>query len=416
MQAGAILIDHERREQRFRVARLLSESSAHQIALAHDTHLDDKLVCCKTPSFAGPDSVSPDERCRALRQELDFLTLPSHLLPEPLDWLQVESTLGRVPVLVYEYQHGESLHHSIVHRFPNGVHPLRALMLFRELVRFATDIHRRGYLFRCFDPRHVILGLDDVIHLVGTGNASRLGERPSGAKFCFDIRYVAPEIRHERSGAMQSPAADLYSLGALLSFMLTGIEPREAAESPLMPDAYEMLRRADPPGLDLIVARCLQPLAKKRPASAEDLLALLSPEALPTRSTPGFGLVQLPDPWPGPEELRGNRGTRSQISAGPLISARSADQPLPHVGPERPDVPLVSPEADLQRPGERSPGLTAPQQAHPGTLARQPEVALQKEGEGESNRKVMLLGAIIILLIVTGFTGCLLALTGVVSL
>lgn len=328
MEPGQFLTDVDRGERRFRVDSLLADERSYQIALAVDTHMDDKLVCVKTIAY---DRARIDEkkyvglRRRALRDELEFLTLSSHLLPEPLDWIQLgasETVLGREPVLVYEYRHGRTLHEIVVDA--GGIAPTRALRFFRELALFLKDIHDGGWVFRDLDPRHVIVGFDDVLSIVGCGNATRKGEAPNPTKTEVNAAYAAPEIREEVGGSTLRPAADIYGLGALLSFMLTGEEPRDRVENPLGKHAYEVLSNIEPSGLGLLVAKCMQPMAKNRIARVERLLPHTTPETLPTTSTRGFGMVLLPAPWSGAEHPD-NRATRSKISAGPLISVEKSE-------------------------------------------------------------------------------------------
>ena len=328
MQPGSLLEDRRTGERRFRVERLLHEGKHYQIALGQDTHLDGKLVCLKAIEYSTEllkDSRYIAGRRQALEAELAFLTLPSPMLPEPLDFLRLEGSPagGEELVLVYEYQHGESLYELVTQRFRQGMPPQQALSIWRDLVVFARDIHRHGYLFRDFDPRHVIVGFDDVAQVVGCGNAVKRGEKMNVYKMHTSPRYTAPEIRRELSGKVVTEACDTYSLGCLLSFMLTGTEPSPTPEAPLEEEAYDALRERLPAGYKLVIARCLQPLAQKRFKSAEALLPFCTPSALPSVSSEGFGLIELPAPWEGPEGMD-NRALRSRISPGPLISQKQS--------------------------------------------------------------------------------------------
>ena len=330
MQVGALLKDAVTGEQRFKIDALLADGKNYQIALAVDTRMDDKQVCVKTIEYAAEmlqDAAYIKGRRDALAQELDFLTLPSHLLPEPLDWIALDGSVasGHEHVLVYEYQHGQSLLDLVKTRHPEGLAPARALRIFAELVRFCGEIHASGYIFRDFDPRHIIVGFDDIFHVVGCGNAVKRGEKMNVYKMNTNPCYTAPEIRHDLSGKVVAPACDFYSLGCLLSFMLTGVETRYMPESPLDADAYEKLENELPAGYRLLVARCLQPLAQKRFVTAAKLLPFCTPAGLPTENHPDFGMMLLPTPWSGPEH-RDNRGVRSKISPGPLISSKSSPE------------------------------------------------------------------------------------------
>ena len=322
MKPGDFLVDASRAEQRFRIKELLFEGRSYQIALATDTWMEDKLVCVKTIVYDAArlqDKVYVASRRKALHQEMQFLALPAHLLPEPLDWIQLDGSvtaLEREPVLVYEYMHGETLYDHVISKSPNGMAPARALRIANEIARFLAEIHAADWVFRDLDPRHVIISVDDVIHIVGCGNATPLGHRPNATALVLNPAYAAPEIREEESGQFLRGAADIYSLAALLTFLLTGHEPRERPENPLTREAYDQLSAMQPPGIALLIARCLQPLAKNRFARAERFLAFCDIETLPTPQTKDFGLLQLPAPWSGAERPE-NRATASKLSAGP---------------------------------------------------------------------------------------------------
>jgi hypothetical protein len=84
----------------------------------------------------------------------------------------------------------------------------------------------------------------------------------------------------------------------------------------------------DPPGISLLIARCMQPLAKNRFARVERFLPFCDIANLPTPQTKDFGMLQLPAPWSGAERPE-NRATRSSLSAGPLISTEKRPQAKP---------------------------------------------------------------------------------------
>lgn len=332
LAVGSFLKDVNRGEQRFRVKELLHAGDAHQIALAEDTVMDDKLVCVKTVAYDRgkvEDKRHVAMRRKALHQELEFLALPLHLLPEPLDWIQIDASstvLPREPVLVYEYNGGETLHQHVTTRYPTGIAPTRALRIAREVCQFLVELHAHGWVFRNLDPRHVLVGHDDVIHLVGCGNATKMQEPPNETRVVLGSPYVAPEARDEVSGQFLRPAADIYSLGALLVFMLTGDDIRDSVENPLTQNAFDRLSALETPGLSLLIARCLRPMGKERVATADALLAFLDVKSLPTPQTQGFGLLTLPAPWSGAERPEGRMAT-NKLSAGPLVSVSPAEVP-----------------------------------------------------------------------------------------
>ncbi len=333
LSKGQILKNEKTGEGRFRIGSLLGEGKSFFIAEGEDTHLEDMTVVLKAIRYS--DSPSPDEvkeRAEALQLELEALTHPSSLLPEPIDFLDVESDLGfgpTEPVLVLEYVSGRTLREE-VKRAGTGLTPARALRIIHEIALTLADLNDAGFVFRDLDPDHVIVGFDDVLHLVGTGNIARIEARPLRAKMSLSPRYSAPEIRGERSGKFLISRADVYALGALLSFLLTGTEPTTQVEGPLSTDAHGRLMTL-PEGYRLLVARSLQPMAKNRFASVRAMLDHLDVRALPTRQTKGFLKAELPLPFD--RSVPDNRSTRSKLSSGPLVSQPAYTPPKAQTSP-----------------------------------------------------------------------------------
>jgi serine/threonine protein kinase len=321
LRPGDLLKDQSG-EARFRIKDLLHEGRSYYVALGQDTHLDDMRVVLKAIRYSQerPSGEEIQARRQALRLELEALTLPSPLLPEPVDWLEIESDLPAgtqtEPVLVQEFISGRTLRQEVA-RGDGGLAPARALHMIHELALALDEMHERGFVFRDLDPDHVIVGYDDIIHLVGAGNMTRAGERPLLYKEGVSQQYSAPEVRSELSGKFLGPRSDIYSLGALLVFLLTGVDPIEQVEAPLDKEAYQRLK-ALPEGYQLLVARCIQPMGKNRFKNIQALLPWLDPQSLPTAQSKGFQRQGLPEPF----DLNrpDNRATRSKLSGGPLVS------------------------------------------------------------------------------------------------
>jgi len=333
MDVGDTLKNLDTGEARFRVKRLLVAGRSFYIAEGEDIHLDDLPVILKAIRY--PEDPTPElvkERREALHLEVEALTCPSILLPEPIDFFDVQADVGvgdsREPVLVLEFHNGKTLREEM-EKSPRGMPPRRALKIIHEIALSLEELHERGFAFRDLNPDHVIVGLDDIIHLVGTGNIARLEARPHRAKLGVSAVWSAPEIREEVSGKFITREADIYSLGALLSCTLTGVEPSPRPESPLPPESYERLM-ALPEGYGLLVTRCMQAMAKRRFKSVAALLPFLNDQNLPTPVSRGFAKLEPPVPFSfeGLPDLK-NRALRSKLSGGPLISVARDEGPPP---------------------------------------------------------------------------------------
>ena len=103
----------------------------------------------------------------------------------------------------------------------------RAAELFVKIARTVQFAHERGILHRDIKPGNVLLGKDGEPYLTDFGLA-RLIEQKSTVTNSFDVlgtpSYMPPEQAAGQAKEL-TPAADVYSLGAVFYQMLTGRAP-----------------------------------------------------------------------------------------------------------------------------------------------------------------------------------------------
>lgn len=344
------LIDAQTGDERFRVLELVAAGRSYQIVRVEDT-AEGGVAAAKAVLYdndRADDAAYREGRRQALEDEWRILNEVDHpLLPEPVALFRAtseEAGFDDEPVLVYQWRDAETLFERVRREHPEGLEPDKALGILDDLVQFLTTVHAEGFVYRDLDPRHLLVDDDlRLVGVVGVGNVIEKGGRPNEHKMDYEkAAYVAPEVRGERSGKLLRPTADAYAVGALMSFVLTGEEPRTVVENPLNWTAYDRLSNLEPPGLALLVARLIQPHFKKRIGRMERLAKYTTAEGLPTAQTDGFGMLLLPAPFSGVEDPENNRALKSKLSSGPLISVdrrqASAEDAEPAV-PEVADMP-----------------------------------------------------------------------------
>lgn len=271
---------------RFFVEDLLVQGQRHDLYLARDEHLDAKVVCIKAIRYgSAPERAEIEWRRAALREELGHLTLAHPMVPEPLDYLTVVNPhfaasspwRDSEPLLVMEMQPGEVLSTRMA-RMEAGIELRHALVMLRELALMLSALHRQGAVFCDLHPAHVIIGLDDVMHVVGWGNVRRLGSAVRTDAWSLS-GYMAPELHR---GGAPTPGVDVYGLGALLATLLTGLAPQAGAR-PLAAEAQGRLARHDP-GVQAVLAAALWPDPARRWPALAPLLAAM--EALAAGAQP----------------------------------------------------------------------------------------------------------------------------------
>lgn len=183
---------------------------------------------------------------------------------------------------------GERLDSLVRRAGPLEAH--RAISLARALAAALTEAHRKGVAHRDLRPWNVFVAPDhdgrDTVRLIGWGLPDLV--RSPEARDALLIGR-GPGLFHAPEWPVGSGVrADVYGLGALLFWGLTGHPPVElrAGEAPWRAHARSVLQRPStlrgellPAGLDALVSSCLERDPLARPADASKVLELL--DALP---------------------------------------------------------------------------------------------------------------------------------------
>jgi serine/threonine protein kinase len=125
-----------------------------------------------------------------------------------------------LPVLVRELVPGRSAADMILHTGPFP--PNRAIALALGAAEALTEAHRAGALHLNLKPSNLFILDNDQVKLVDFGVGQRL-VLDRGAIY-GDPRYLAPE---QFEGKLVSFRSDIYGLGCLLYYLLTGMAPHQ---------------------------------------------------------------------------------------------------------------------------------------------------------------------------------------------
>jgi serine/threonine-protein kinase len=235
-----------------------------------------------------------------------------------------------MPYLSMEFVEGGSLGKNVRDRL---MPPAEAAKIVEALARGVDYAHSRGIVHRDLQPENVLLTNDGTPKITDFGLAKRtdVGDwlTRSGA-IMGTPGYMSPEQARGNSNAV-GPAADIYSLGAILFRLLTGRAPFQAstpmetllrvmAREPPSPSQYQPLT---PPELAAICLQCLQKAPEERYARALDLAEDLR---LFQAGKPAVWHKPAPvEPRRDPREVLRVRGairekaTRTQLLLGALL-------------------------------------------------------------------------------------------------
>jgi serine/threonine-protein kinase len=170
---------------------------------------------------------------------------------------------------VMEYVEGLNLRELVDRTGP--VSPGRAVYLLRQVCAALAEAHAAGLIHRDIKPGNIMLtqqaGLADVVKILDFGLVQRSGFADDDDKLTRTgmvvgtLGYISPE---QATGVVDA-RSDIYSLGAVGYFLLSGQTPfgdrrlhQLAIASGLEPTPLRVLRPEVPADLEAVIHRCLR--------------------------------------------------------------------------------------------------------------------------------------------------------------
>lgn len=171
--------------------------------------------------------------------------------------------------------------------------PAEAACHVRTLAEAVEYAHSRGVLHRDLKPSNVLLDAAGRPRITDFGLARPLGGDADGrAKIVGTPAYMPPE---QAAGEQElGPASDVYSLGAILYELLTGLPPFRGGPAEVVRQVKEekparpsVLNREVPWDLDAVCMRCLEKDPARRYPTAAELARELEQVELGSTRTSG---------------------------------------------------------------------------------------------------------------------------------
>lgn len=210
---------------------------------------------------------------------------------------------------------GSRLERHILATYPTGAPLEEGLQWIRQITASLRILHEHALIHRNINPNNILIDEQGNAKLIGYASIQPQRTKPSPLIAGVDSKFSAPEIVEDLGGKYISAAADVYSIGAVMSYVFSGEELTKMIEAPVHVHAWTTMAQ-HPDGLRLIIAKCMAPLHTERLPNAGEIDGWLTVDTLPTRETPEFEDVYLDAPWIG----SGDESRIGALSPGPLVS------------------------------------------------------------------------------------------------
>jgi eukaryotic-like serine/threonine-protein kinase len=270
----------------YRIVRKLAEGGIGRVYLAsHELLRRPAAIKLLRPDRATPEAISNFER------EVQITSTLTH--PNTVAIYDYGRADDGALYYVMEYLDGLDLQRLVTSFGPLPAQ--RVICVLRQLCGSLAEAHAAGLVHRDIKPGNLLMcrrgGIADTVKVLDFGvvhvmRGARF--RSSSDKLLVGTpEYMAPELFE--STAQASPQADLYAIGAVGYFLLTGTPPflEESTNGLCMahltrtPDApSQRLGSAIDPELETALMACLAKRREARPATAAALASLLGRSAL----------------------------------------------------------------------------------------------------------------------------------------
>lgn len=209
---------------RYEIVAELGRGAMGAVFRARDPKID-RTVAIKTIAVPGADAISMEKyRQRFFReaQAAGRLSHPGIVTIYDVD----EDGATHTPFIVMEYADGQMLHNFVL-QSPGGKLPLsRALDLIEQIAGALQYAHSAGIVHRDIKPANIIVTAGGRTKITDFGIAKiSLTEATVAGQVLGTPAYMSPE---QINGKPVDGRSDLFSLGVIAYWLLTGVKPFDA--------------------------------------------------------------------------------------------------------------------------------------------------------------------------------------------
>ena len=217
------------------------------------------------------DHFDRDMRDRLLWQKEVILQIQSEVYtPQVLDYFERNES----SYLVMAYAEGESFGH-VVRDALNGQQwkllnqetQVRLMGFYLKIIKLIESVHRKNFVHRDITDSNFVIMEDESLCIIDFELSYSLKEnRPSPPFLLGTYGYAAPE---QLQYAIPDIKEDIYSLGALLSFTISGCPPHEFLNTNYSNLKAKLQRLSGSSAISSLILNCLKEKRQERPELGE---------------------------------------------------------------------------------------------------------------------------------------------------
>jgi serine/threonine protein kinase len=245
--------------EQYRVIRKIGQGGMNKIFLVEDLHGEGNFAMKITKDPAEIQMNAPEAYNKFLKEITILSTIRHPILPKIKDYFAFEDKY----CIIEEFIAGESLEEHINNNLPSAVDVVRWSLV---LCNVLETLHSNSIIFRDLKPANIMLTEDGQVKLIDFDISRHYKEGQLVDTMLLGTPgYAAPETYGKTQSDVRS---DIYSLGATMHHLLTGIDPQEK------PFHFESLDTARPGltgSLVSLVGSMLSIKPEKRPQSMNEV-------------------------------------------------------------------------------------------------------------------------------------------------
>jgi serine/threonine-protein kinase len=289
---GTVLCD------RYEILGIIKAGAMGCVYKARDRRLDSTVAVKKMFSTHTTDEEREYAEKR-FREEAQLLSSLHHGgLPGVIDYFTARDLTSekQAHYLVMTFIEGKDLETFMTEWGPEPLPLDQALASIHTIAEILQYLHSQDppVIYRDLKPSNIMVSSDRVF-LVDFGIA-RVFVPQQKRTAIGTPGYAAPE----QYKGMSEPRSDIYSLGVLMHYLLTGSDPEDPSRPPFLFEPARKLNPAVPEWLDGMITAMLDPVIEHRPPSMKEVLDVLDgapsrfqARAVPAR-TPGHTITGTP--------------------------------------------------------------------------------------------------------------------------